>query len=554
MLQGTCTFPGIESIVEATISFVHGISASVATLTIKPQLNFIGEGGTLTFLFGGVKVDFPDCKIDYNSLQRNNQGEVWRLSIFDRRWKWKWGEISGFYNTREDDASIKTGTEKTPHQLAELCFAAIGETGFSLAEMPNDAELEIEWEYDSPMEALAQICDDLGCRIVLGLDNRVRIRETGKGSALPLDGVLENSLTIDPPERPDSIAIVCGRTRFQPDMLLQAVGKDTDGTIKPIDDLSYKPAAGWVGDAPPEWPNVLKQFGKTAQKLAAETVYRWYQVQVDVGDGLIIPGYNEPVSSLDLIDIEVTQVLTKIENGVKRNRLALVYGIWEPGYGRPYTNVVSVLTPHSTDTEEVDAYRRDYNIDVETKIVKFREAIYSTTTTNKITLAPASLRLRAACNVRNKTTRAWVHFRWTRNTGGNFNTKTRHVKHDELIHNLAPKYGTNFNVERFLVDNGQEIVNEANRYLDGLEREYEQTLPQSIVYMGLRPIELDGAIQQIIFTVGKQFATTMVARNNEVLHRTLPYRERRRIEKQVAANKLQREVKRQQRLPKSQRW
>ncbi|KKN80841.1 hypothetical protein LCGC14_0326480 [marine sediment metagenome] len=552
MLQGTCTFPGIESIVEATISFVHGISASVATLTIKPQLNFIGEGGTLTFLFGDEKVDFPDCKIDYSSLQRNNQGEVWRLSIFDRRWKWKWGKISGFYNTREDDGSLKVGFEKTPHQLAELCFAAIGETGFSLAEMPNDAEPEIEWEYDSPMEALAQICDDLGCRIVLGLDNRVKIWKTGQGSALPLDGVLENSLTIDPPERPDSIAIICGRTRFQVDFPMLAVGKDLDGTIKPIASLSYIPVGGWGTADLLSFENVHIQFGWAAQVLALETVFRWYQVNVRAG--LKVPGFDDKIFHLDRLDIEEQQVLTKVEDGVLRNRPALVYGIWEPGYGPPYTNVASVLTPHSTDTEEVGAYRREHQFDAETNVVKFSERVYRNTTTGKITAGDAQLRLRAACNVRADDTWAWIHFVRTENLGGNFGTKTRYVSHDELVHNLVPKYGPNYQVEGFLVDNLQEIASEADHYLDGLKREYEQTLPQSIVYMGLRPIELDGAIQQIIFTVGKQFATTMVTRNMEVLHRTLSYRERRRVEKQVAANKLQRKVKKQLRRPKFRRW
>ena len=548
MLQGTASFPGVNSIVDATISIGHGPSPSVATLTIAPQLNFIGEGGTLAFHFDGGTVAFPDCKIDYNSLQRNEQGEVWLLSIFDRRWKWKFGFISGFYNLREEDGSIKVGTEKTPHELAVLCFEAIKEGGYNLAGLPNDAKPEVQWDYDNPMEALAQLCDDLGCRIVLGLDNRVRICQVGVGATLSLEGVLENSLTIDLPERPDVIAVVTGPTRHQADFLLEAVGEDTDRKIKPIANLSYKPAAGWASEIPPFFDNVLTEKGERAHRLAQKTVYRWYRVVVPA----VVPGY-ETVDSLDRLEFESVQVQTVTEDGRKRSRPAIIKGIWFEWKLGTDANVASTINPDDPD----DEYPRSFSVDAAKGLVKFSQPIYanSSGTVPHIYVA-ATLRLRVACTVRRKNTLAWRRYLGHREIGGGFNTPTRIVRHDEIVLNLYPQYNANYGVIR-MMDNLQAVKDESSYYLDGIEAEYNQTTPQSLVYAGLRAIELDGAIQQVVFNVGPMGATTMAARNTEIWHRTIPYKERRRIELQgrtpqelVTLKAQQRRIERQAKLGK----
>src|SRR3990172_4122534 len=102
--QGLASFPGINQIVSASIDFVHGISPSRAQITLAPQPNFIGAGGTFSMTFADVALHWPDCRIDSNSLQRNERGEVWQLQILDRRWKWVGlGKISGRYNVRKPD-------------------------------------------------------------------------------------------------------------------------------------------------------------------------------------------------------------------------------------------------------------------------------------------------------------------------------------------------------------------------------------------------------------------------------------------------------------------
>ena len=96
--QGLAHFPGIDQLLSASITLGHGISPSSAKLQIAPQVNFAAETGTLSFEYDGTTVAFPDCKVDRSSMDRNERGEVVQLSILDRRWKWRFGQISGKYN------------------------------------------------------------------------------------------------------------------------------------------------------------------------------------------------------------------------------------------------------------------------------------------------------------------------------------------------------------------------------------------------------------------------------------------------------------------------
>ena len=60
---------------------------------------------------------------------------------------------------------------------------------------------------------------------------------------------------------PGALLLVGGPTVFQDDLPLEAVGIDLDGTIRPINELSYAPVNRSSGDSdwthePPNWPNL----------------------------------------------------------------------------------------------------------------------------------------------------------------------------------------------------------------------------------------------------------------------------------------------------------
>lgn len=340
-------FPGIESIERGTFTLTQGTTPSVGTLDIQPQtVSTIPLDGTLTIIGGDIKVSFVHCRIDKASFAYGPDGLVWRLSLYCRRWKWRFagphGPVSGWFNQRFDTiqptpnnadqmgtfqlGSLNQDSLLTPQQLAAQLFDALGEEGYDVSALPNDRLPEAVWDMDQPAPLLEELCSRLGCRVVIGLDraNSAKIVRLGVGSALPTENIEYANAVIDAPELPDSIAVIGGRNRYQVDFRLTPVGLDVDGTIKDIWDLSYAPVQYLEGDAKPDpfnlggwgqigypdseigfteiagWeisdvippmtpPNIAAAWqvrGLAPQvnprQLARQSVWRWYRIEMDI--------------------------------------------------------------------------------------------------------------------------------------------------------------------------------------------------------------------------------------------------------------------------------
>jgi hypothetical protein len=530
------TFPGIENIVSLSGTFTHGITPSVFTLVIAPQDDFEGIAGDLVLFDGEATITFADCKVDRHSFEFNAQGQIWRLQVLDRRWKWRWGNISGFYNQRNDDGSLKltlAGNQQTPQQLAALCLQAIDEVDFDVGDLPNASYPVTQWDNDLAAEALATLCDQLGCRVVLRLDDNVSLSVVGVGENLPEDDrVIDDGLTIDPPEQPDSLAIVCGKDRYQPDFLLQAVGQDIDYSIRPIDQLSYAPAAGWSSiDLP-----LMMGIPDNVRELARATVFRWYQIVTPC----LIPGYGT-INSLDQITpIEREQVFRiKGTDGSMGDAPAIVYGSFCT-LASSWRNSVpaSAINPANV-TGSAMQYKRSFSIDRDRGIVIFKDFVFANALDTGANppggwqLTPATLYLRTAVSVKDPVTYAPVRYTRVRDYGDNFQTPQRAVRHDEVVltHRALYSADNQFNVLD-VITNQADVDAEADFLLDGLEQEYQTTFPQTIRYAGLRDdVELDGAIWQISFDMNAGGCTTTISRNDEPLHRAPSYAEKRAMEK-----------------------
>lgn len=567
--QGHATFPGIENLLSASITLGHGISPDSAQLTIAPQADFATEVGTLAFVFDGASVEFPDCKIDRSSLERNGQGEVWQLSVLDRRWKWRFGQISGRYNVRRDDSTIQGGgtsasvadTERAPQELAALYLDAMGESEYDVAALPNETRPPVDHDHDNPAQALADLCDELGCRIVLRLNNTVGIVRVGVGGDLPQQFLMEDSLAVNLPEKPDRIAVVCGPSFHQVDFPLEAVGLDVASaseesqseTIKPIDELSYRPAGGWTTADLPYFHNVgLGVDGQDVsglRMLAAKSVFRYYRIITPVN----IPGYDDSdggqITRLEqILPILEEQVRVGRENSVMAPLAAVVFGVWYPGLDE-LANTQTALTPQGDappatapgQTLKSPFYERGFTIDSARGLVIFEEPVYRNDTPEapKVTIAPAQLVLRAKCHVRDPDTLAIKRHLLERSTGSNLGTRTRYIPLEEIVLTHVPtydpaSYGT-FPVAgsvdpRAVTDiatNLEEINEQCEQHIDRALAEYEQPLPRQVKAIGIVPIELDGAIGQVAYRVGSSGATTVAARNSEPLNLALGYRERR---------------------------
>ena len=547
---GLATFPGVNQIVGATFSYsAHGITPSICSLEIAPQESFITRLGDLTLLFGNQRQVFPDCLVDTASFQWDTRGQLWSFKILDRRWKWKWGKISGSYNIRQPDGtSIYQETEADPIFLATLCLEEMGEVGYDTTALPLDPRITIDWNEVVPADALADLCDQLGYRVVLQLNNRVKICKLGEGEQLPTDNLESNSLAVAVTTGPDKIGIITAPIQYQVDLELEAVGVETDGTIVPIDELSYTPEGGWATAFPwgsEPFPQLYVNDGTVIdihiwQKLAESCIYKWYRPKLPIA----LPGTDNQVTShwqMTLVN-KLNDYWLDAFN-VQQYRDAFVYGIYwtvlmtslYAREGVTWPVPTGVYGNNATRIDPLDAekyeFRSSFSIDQTTMygpIIKLSEACFKATGLQEgfdeaktaSMWAEPNLVLRCVLIYNDLDTRAPLRYTRERQRNQSGNTNTRYSKHDEIVPTINAYYFS-FSEEKGLsvphkgLDNSDNVDTACEAYLDALEKEYQTMYPQTVNYAGLRfDIEVDGSIQHIIWSI-RGAARTTVTKDTE---------------------------------------
>ncbi len=549
MAKGVCRFAGINQVVSAEMCWSAGISPSHCVIQCAPQAQIDSPDGVLVFLFGGVEIPFPDCRVDAATVKLDQNGFITSLHILDWRWKWAFGEISGTYNTHFGNGLAQPGQiagtldktyARTPRQLALLCLRQMGVKRYDVLALPTDSYPPVQWDGENPAQALANLCDQFGCRVVQQLDQSVLIAKVGDGGPLP-DGPLENdSLGAKLSRLPDAILTRVGKTRRQGDFKLFAIGLDLDGTILPINQLSYAPRNSdnkidWSQESPDAFgglDDTKDAFGQSPRSLALQTVWRWYQLAAPdtSGDRLVVPGYKGKLFTirqvLPIEDEQVQQPLANVgsafqyPNGISRNLSAWVYGTF------CYRNFNA--TPNAAFPQ---LYNKNFSINRDAGIVEFSDPVYQQKGDGSI--QPADLYLRTALSVRDAETFSWERVEVGVPTGGNGNTGALVLLHDEIALNVIGVYDTSSSPPKLkkTTDNYATVKTEAIYYLRAALAELQVSTAADRTYAGLLPINLDGAIQQVSWSVGQSGARTRASLNHEHNPFVAPYRERRFYER-----------------------
>ncbi len=547
--QGLALFDGVQSLMGASFTFSLGVSPSICTMTIPPQRGRFLLSGVLRFIYGPVQFQFPNARIDQLDITIGPDGtESWILRIMDRRWVWReTGRISGFYNVRRDRNSVVEGTEKRPQELASLCLDAMGEQGYDVSALPNDVFPEIDWDYANPADALAALCDQLGCAVALGLDNRVRIVRLGHGGRLPFNGLTtEGNVTADPPDPPGEIVIVGARDKWQADLALEPVGLDKDGQIKPIGKLSYIPRV--QGRKTWKYSDVdhfLDIEDVRWRGLAQQSVFRWYRIKTPFS----LPGLPERIRDLDrILPLLSTQIETvQTDDGRELPRPPWVYGQFWDGFEAHEPNEKE-KGQHDLANKPRGMYTKGFSVDAELGIVKFSEPVYLMRLDNTVAAGrqvfPARMFLRIGVNLRDKETRAWKRTEFKRKPPGKktFPRTRRYVIRDDVQREIWKKHDPPSAIQ----DNKSEVEKIALEYLDAELEQYRVDQSGSITYGGLIPLSPDGAIRQVTWTITADgFAYTRASRNREELLVTPSFEERRMFERLNEALKEREKPERQ---------
>lgn len=546
--QGILRFPGLISVRSFTFTWGIGVAPSVAIVEVVPQDDFPTSPDVMTIEddFNGIVLEFPFSIVDSATVQRNLNGMVTSVAIKDRRWCWKFLEpISGRYNLRNQDGSVWSPSEQSPQDLIALLAEAMGEE-IDSSVVPNLARPMVQWDYANAAQELDRLVTSLGCRVTINNDSEIVICQGGVGADLPTALARSVSVGVDPPDKPDFIIVVATPTRYESAFQMVPVGEEMDGTIVPINQLSYTPASGWgsegilvgyfgnvkaasqwIGSGPNQFPTQAAA-DDYAKSLAAKCVYRWFRIDQSLvafekaSGTFTIQGCPLEVSNLwQILPIEDGRVtnFTDVDD-IERPMEARVFGQWYES---------------STDEKpksNFQDWKWGLSLDRQRGIVKLAKPCVAYTVGASPPYADPKLAILVAHGVKDPDTLIEDKFTFEAGVPGEITGAGGMVlqRHD-IVRNVVGQYDSNWNPTG-AEDNNDDISLEAFYYYQAALQGLVSFPTTNIEYAGIIPLGLDGAIQQITWRGGPSGAVTVASRNTEHAPEVMPYAEMQKLSMQ----------------------
>jgi hypothetical protein len=269
-IHGQFSYAGIPFAIDSA-EYINsqGITPGVARISVLPGPTPPATGNVvITDTTNGITT-VPDCLLDNLQSQIANNSQTWHLFLHDRRWRWRFGYIDLCANQYDDsNRTLLPGSIMSAQEIAILCLTAMNETGYTIDGIPpglttaqrlnvvpflpvglryppdsTGGNPPINWVARNPAEALQELCDIYGCRIVYQLStNTVAIVKAGVGNPLPPGGsIYKDSPSLKLPAPPDSFVVKGSPNEYQTRLLLVPVAKEWTGEYVPVDEVSYAP-------------------------------------------------------------------------------------------------------------------------------------------------------------------------------------------------------------------------------------------------------------------------------------------------------------------------
>lgn len=286
------SFPGIQYPCEMVYTQHAGFDADKVQLRALPQASNFPTSGTLTMTWGAQTITLPNCVVDVASFKLA-EGKFLDIMLLDRRDHWtRLPTVSGSYNLLMGGQRVPA-TEKNLRQIASLLFTAMGESA-DVSALPTNVYPRVTFEHASPAMHLRKLLEDFGFTITLGFGSeQIKVVKIGEGASLPTTDAFLRTEGLDPKVAPRYVRTVFGKTCMQARLALEAVGLDTDGTWKLINNLSYAPAGGWGSTTPYSMQDEDNLIAVNVREKAG-FVRRAYRIKGFVNDTAQAPTWNVP--------------------------------------------------------------------------------------------------------------------------------------------------------------------------------------------------------------------------------------------------------------------
>jgi hypothetical protein len=528
----TISFAGLVGIDAGEITVSRGATTDVNYLT-TPIVDQVPEKvSDLVIEYNGETLTLTDCAVADCAVHGSEDNQYLRVVFLDRRWKWALTEIVGKYNIRKNKNSLLH--EKTPHELVELLFAAMGEVDYDITDLPNVTRPYSDWRNSRCDTELNEILTALGCDIAPDLSaGEIRIVKLGAGAALPTGPWKMNpSENITYAPSPEKVQVTTDDARFQCLFECEAVGVEPDGTIVPVGDLSYTPAGGWAEEDPNDFDGVTGTYTEDGvtrdnRDLALASVDRWFRIKRVVHDGyeeagyvpgdaeLNPPGFEDAIAS-NAPDIEKVEQLLPLqpalndtyvdaEYGERRRKMRL-YGSW---YDDSFESV-------NENTDPSTIWKDGFSVDLEKGIVKLSRPVRFLNGSGD--WEPVVFYLYAVCQAEFVGLNRKVYYGEHVIRDGVVTPET--VLTEERL-DIIPKYNARYVQAGGLpvvdsLDVDTEVYDQIAHSLDQLEARLVEDTGATAEYADLKIISPDGAIEQVQWEIGPSGTTTRVGRFTRV--------------------------------------
>lgn len=478
-------FPGVDHPVGLNGARTHGVFPNQIMLWCLPQAGNIPASGTLSF--GGSNGNISmQMYVDRPNYKYSVVGHKIGIILQDRRVLWKFGRITGRYNVPRSDGTLIN--EKTPRELASLLWAEMGESGADVSALPTVGRPEVFWDADRADLQLAKLCDLYGCEPTLLLNDVAGVVRLSTGASLPTSGPIQSiAITVDPPQRPASLRLVCGATKFQFRMLCEPVALDTNGHITTPEEVSYAPPDGFSAD--PDWDQFPTVETEEGRYFASLSVGRWYRIKAFADDTLDVPEFGFTLDSInqilpidpDLIDVSIT---SGISRQAQPEVIARYFVEGSPGV--------------FDNTEDPERVSIPFTIVPELGLFKFQSPIRVREDDN--TWGFADVFVTVAFSIEHSDTLIDLRQEYTTAAGGPFGEDV--IRERSLFRMYVGRYDANTDTTPTSIDdNESSVLSSATGILTDALARYVTTQAGITRLVGIFPINPDGVIRQVAWDI-----------------------------------------------------
>lgn len=442
------------------------------------------QSNTGPVTFSGCVADLSTVRMPYPTptcmpMTRTPGKREYVLKVRDKRQTWKKLALNGRYNYRYRDCTIKPATQKTIDEIADLMLTEAGESPSTSTGM-SDAYPSCDWNNANLVEAMEALQSQVPAYICRAGDDTYYIDVTGDTEDLSAFEATTPDFAYTVERGPLTVKVLCGPTLYQQFLELEAVGREIDGQILPINSLSYTPSGGWANEHPLYFAGV--DIDK--RHLALKTVMRMYRVKVQQ-----VSGSSTTISDIEQFDLDDVLVSMGGSGDDKVEIPCFIKGVFYP-YTEHFQNTGTCV--HWAGDIKMD------RIDKETRCVEFNLPVYKAGSC----IEPAELYLCTGFRVRNSSTWAFDRKEFTsdRDTGQGEQV----LDHPELFETIIESYLADCTNSGSPTKNTSAIQAEADVYINAWKDHWDKMRDvRDVEYTGTLPLSLSGAIAQISYRLGR---------------------------------------------------